>query len=123
MLGAVALTVGLLVRFSWPSAAPALDCPPSDVRFDGGVAFCAPGMAAATGPVGPALTLGVKIDLNRASADELAVLPGIGPSLSQAIVQARRERGGAFRSWEEVDSVPGVGPAKLELLRASAEIR
>ena len=118
-----ALGVGLAVHFSWPSAEPALDCAPGDLRFDGGFAFCAPGAPPGRLPVGPALTLGVKLDLNRATADELAVLPGIGPSLAQAILRARVERGGAFRNWDEVDSVAGVGPAKLDALQASAEIR
>ena len=123
VVAAAALTVGLGVRLSWPSAVPALDCPASDLRFDGGVAFCAPGSPITRGPIGPALTLGVKVDLNRATAEELAVLPGIGPALSRAIVEARSGRGGAFQSWEEVDAVPGVGPTKLDVLQASAEIR
>jgi competence protein ComEA len=123
VLAAGILVAGLAVRLSWPSAVAALDCPPADLRFDGGVAFCAPGSPAAPAPVGPALTLGVKLDLNKVCAEELAVLPGIGPSLSRAIVEARTQRGGAFRSWEEVDEVAGVGPSKLEVLRASAELR
>lgn len=123
VLAAATLGVGLAVRFSWPSPGAALDCPPTDIRFDGGVAYCARGGPGGQGPVGPALTLGVKLDLNRATADDLAVLPGIGPSLARAIVEARAAGGGAFRSWDEVDAVAGVGPAKLEVLQASAEIR
>jgi len=123
VVAAFALVVGLAVRWAWPSTEPALDCAVADVRFDGAMAYCAPGAPGGGAPVGPALTVGVKLDLNRASAEEITVLPGVGPSLAQAIVQERARRGGAFRGWDEVDAIPGVGPAKLAVLQGSAEIR
>lgn len=58
---------------------------------------------------------GETIDLNTASADEIARLPRIGMSLAKRIVQDRATRG-AFRSLEELDRVPGVGPALLDRL-------
>lgn len=57
------------------------------------------------------------VNLNTASASELDRLPGIGPSLAQEII-GYREAHGAFRSVEDLLSVPGIGPAKLEALRA-----
>ena len=41
---------------------------------------------------------------------------------SGALVKERGELG-RFRSWEEVDAVSGVGPAKLDILKRSAELR
>jgi competence ComEA-like helix-hairpin-helix protein len=58
---------------------------------------------------------GETIDLNTASADEIARLPRIGMSLAKRIVQDRTTRG-AFRGLEELDRVPGVGPALLARL-------
>ena len=62
-------------------------------------------------PLGP----GETIDLNAASAEEIARLPRIGMSLAKRIVQDRTTRG-AFRGLDEVDRVPGVGPALLARL-------
>ena len=50
------------------------------------------------------------VDLNRATAEELDALPGIGPGLAQRIVAFREERGG-FRTPEELATVPGIGLA------------
>ena len=58
---------------------------------------------------------GETIDLNTASADEIARLPRIGMSLAKRIVEDRTTRG-AFRGLEELDRVPGVGPALLDRL-------
>ncbi|MCP4226734.1 MAG: ComEA family DNA-binding protein [Actinomycetia bacterium] len=54
----------------------------------------------------------VMVDVNRASISELESLPGIGPSLGQAIVDWR-EANGPFASVDALLSVPGIGPAKL----------
>jgi competence protein ComEA len=67
------------------------------------------------------MTLGSKLDLNDANVDELRLIPSIGPSLAAALVTARAERDG-FRSWDEVDAVVGVGPAKLDILKRFAWI-
>ena len=56
------------------------------------------------------------IDLNTADADVLAAVPGIGPSLASEIV-AYRTAHGPFRSYEELDSVKGVGASKLAKIR------
>lgn len=70
---------------------------------------------------GERLALGLPLDLNRASAEELALLPGIGPALSRGIVQERRRRGG-FRSTAELEAVRGIGPRKLAALAAVVEV-
>jgi competence protein ComEA len=49
---------------------------------------------------------------NTATAPELERLPGIGPSLAQAIVEYRQSHG-PFQRPEDLLQVPGIGPAKL----------
>lgn len=57
-----------------------------------------------------------RVHVNSASADDLATLPGIGPSLAAAIVTYRDENG-PFASLDGLDAVPGIGPAKLDAIR------
>jgi competence protein ComEA len=113
------LVLGGLARWRWPEEAPALDCEPAAVRMVGGVARCGEG-ALPTGA--QAVALGLKLDLNTASEAELAQVSGVGRSLARKLVEAR-EAQGRFRSWDEVDAVSGVGPGKLETLRATLELR
>ena len=54
----------------------------------------------------------VLLDINVATALALEALPGIGPSIAQAIVQSRVNRG-PFLSVDELLDVPGIGDAKL----------
>lgn len=60
-------------------------------------------------------SLAAPIDINRASAEDLQRLPGIGPALSRRIVEARRQ--GPFKSVDDLRRVSGIGPKKLEALR------
>jgi len=48
-----------------------------------------------------------RVDLNAASAEELARLPGIGPSKAQAIVEFRSRE--PFASTEDLRKVKGIG--------------
>ena len=59
--------------------------------------------------------LAKKVDLNRASQDELTRLPGIGTALAQRIV-AFREQKGRFSTVAELLQVKGIGKKKLEKL-------
>lgn len=60
-----------------------------------------------------------RVDVNRASAEELALLPGIGPAIAGRIVSDRSERG-AFASVDELRRVKGIGAATLERVRPFA---
>lgn len=57
-----------------------------------------------------------KVNLNRASADELQVLPGIGPVLAQRMVDWRRAHG-RYRTIDDLQEVKGIGKKRLEQLR------
>lgn len=61
------------------------------------------------------------VDLNMAAADELALLPGIGPATAARIVNDRSERG-PFASVDELRRVKGIGPATLERVRPFATV-
>lgn len=52
-----------------------------------------------------------RIDLNRAGAAELTLIPGIGPRLAAALVEYRN-RSGPFLRLEDIQRVHGLGPAK-----------
>lgn len=67
-------------------------------------------------PMDELLVIGVPVDVNAASALALEAVPGLGPSRARAIVEDR-ERHGRFRSLDELDRVPGIGPATIDALR------
>lgn len=55
------------------------------------------------------------MDADRASAEELARVPGIGPATARRIVADRQNRG-AFGGLAGLDRVSGIGPATLAKL-------
>jgi len=57
-----------------------------------------------------------RVDLNRATAQELESLPGIGAAKAAAIL-AERESSGGFESIEDLEAVRGIGPSLVEKLR------
>jgi len=67
------------------------------------------------------LVLGLPLDLNRASAAELALVPGLSPRLGEAVV-ADRERRGPFASVHDLERVKGIGPARLGRARPHLEV-
>lgn len=62
------------------------------------------------------LTLGLPLDLNRASAEDLDAIPGIGPALAQRIVDYRQAHG-PFKQVEDLMNVSGIGPQNLQKLK------
>ena len=123
VLGLIGL--GALGALNWANSEPALACPPPEIRVrqtaGSSIAVCGDDGSTRAPTAGAILTLGGKLDLNRATADELVAIPGIGPSLARALTKAREKRGG-FHSWTEVYQVKGVGPSKLEMLRATTSL-
>ena len=74
----------------------------------------APGAGAAPTGEGPVVS-GV-VHLNSADVVALDALPGVGPTTAQRIVEWRTQNGG-FRTVDDLEQVPGIGPAKLDALR------
>ncbi len=60
--------------------------------------------------------LDMPINLNTATAEDLALIPGIGEKTAEAIVQARSYLG-AFKEIEDLLEVRGIGHKKLEAFR------
>lgn len=64
---------------------------------------------------------GQAVDLNTATVAELDALPGVGPVTAAAIV-AWRQSNGKFTSVDQLADVEGIGPARLEKLRALVRV-
>ena len=63
-----------------------------------------------------AATLSHLVNINTATLAELDNLPNIGPVLAQAIITFRDENG-PFEMIEEIQKVPGIGPAIFENIK------
>ncbi|HEU5179265.1 MAG TPA: helix-hairpin-helix domain-containing protein [Candidatus Polarisedimenticolia bacterium] len=57
-----------------------------------------------------------RLNINAASADDLATLPGIGPSYAKRIIEYR-EKNGPFKRVEDLLNVQGIGEKTLERIR------
>jgi competence protein ComEA len=69
----------------------------------------------------PANKAGEVVDLNTATAQQLDALPGVGPVTAAAIVKWR-DAHGKFTSVDQLGDVDGIGPARLEKLRALVRV-
>lgn len=61
------------------------------------------------------------VNINTASAEQLMLLPGIGPSKAEAIVEARRRQ--PFAAVDQIVRVRGIGRATLRRLRPYLTVR
>lgn len=61
------------------------------------------------------------VDINTATAAELATINGIGPAKAKAIVD-HREANGKFASVEDLQSVSGIGEKLLERMRPQVSV-
>ena len=72
--------------------------------------------AGGTGGTGSTADPSGLVNLNSATQPELEALPGIGPTLAEAII-AERERRGGFRSVNELRDVRGIGEKRFADLK------
>jgi competence protein ComEA len=68
------------------------------------------------------LALGLPVDLNHASEEDLSLIPGIGEKIAYQIVQLRIQRG-AFRDLSDLAAVPGIKEKKLNGLKGYLIVR
>jgi len=113
----ITLLIGSIPVVFWPRSPPVVG-PPSPLpachwvqEADG--ARCAPRNVRSL-PMAPArkAALGLPVDVNHASLEELETLDGIGPALAARIVAAR-----PFSSVDDVARVRGIGARRLARLR------
>ncbi len=62
------------------------------------------------------LAMGIPLHPDRMSLDDWCTLPGIGEKMATRIEQDRQKYGD-FGSYEALDRVKGIGPAKMKSLR------
>jgi len=56
------------------------------------------------------------ININTADSTQLQLVPGIGPSTAEKILQMRKSYG-AFKSVNDLMAIRGLGPKRLEKMR------
>jgi competence protein ComEA len=66
--------------------------------------------------------LSIPVNINTANAEDLNILPGVGPITAQAII-AFRETHGSFSALEDLLQVKGIGPKKFASLRPHITIQ
>ncbi len=57
-----------------------------------------------------------KVDINKATVNELAKLPGIGKKKAEAIVAYRNEKG-KFNSVDDLKKIDGIGTKTFEKIK------
>jgi competence ComEA-like helix-hairpin-helix protein len=56
------------------------------------------------------------ININSADSSELQLVPGIGPATAEKILQTRKSYG-SFKTVDDLLSIRGIGPKRLEKMR------
>ncbi|MGH7254233.1 MAG: ComEA family DNA-binding protein [Nitrospirales bacterium] len=105
----LAVTAGLVLWIGWPGA---WEDENRDELIGEGFTRATDGEAGD----GTSWPFSIQLDLNRATADELRALPGIGAVLAERVIRYRDSHG-PFRTVEELQHVKGIGRKTLEKLR------
>jgi len=99
---AARVALATMMLLAWAAALPVAATEP------------AKGGGSRSGPAQP-------IDINRASAEELTAIPGVGMTIAQRIVDFR-EKNGPFRRVEDLLKVKGIGEKSLEKIRPHVKV-
>jgi competence protein ComEA len=83
-------------------------------------ASSAPGADAGAPPPASGVTADGKVILNRATVDEMNLLPGVGPKRAQALVDLRTKLGGRFKRMTDLLRLKGIGPKGLRKIQEKA---
>jgi competence ComEA-like helix-hairpin-helix protein len=78
-------------------------------------------LLAAHAAIGKKIPPSAPLDLNAATAAQLAQVPGVGASSAKAIVQFR-QKSGPFERVEDLLAIRGISPRKLEQIRPYVNI-
>jgi competence protein ComEA len=85
-------------------------------------AAVAPAAGAVAAPASESATVSTTpIDVNQASEEELALVPGIGKVMARRIIEFR-EQNGPFARVEDLLKVKGIGEKSLEKLRPHVKV-
>jgi competence protein ComEA len=87
----------------------------------GGAVAAAGGAVAAAGGGGAGAAPSAPVNLNSATAEQLDTLDGVGPATVQKILEYRTQHGG-FASVDDLAQVSGIGPKRLEALKAQVTV-
>ncbi len=110
------LAIGLAVfvaNFFWPSHRPFSLC--SNIKLE-------PPHQQSVMNVRESFVLGVPVNVNRANAEDLALIPGISEQLARRIVESRQSQG-TFKTWDDLRRVKGVGPANIKRFQNYLSLR
>ena len=118
-LAMLAVTVALVLWIGWPTQGP--DFEPEGTAPDSSAQTSTPAHVSVHKPapparVAPATQRPSRLDINRATMEELQQLPGIGEVLARRVIE-RRTAHGPFRTVDELREVTGIGDKRLERLR------
>lgn len=77
--------------------------------------------AGGAGAGGGTPAAGSSVNVNQADATALEALNGVGPAIAAKIVEYRTQNG-PFRTVDDLSLVTGIGPKKLEAMRAQVTL-
>jgi competence protein ComEA len=61
------------------------------------------------------------VNINTASKEELTTIKGIGDKRAQEIIDYRKKNGD-FKSVDELEKVPGIGPGTMKQIRSQVTV-
>lgn len=66
-------------------------------------------------------TAAAAVNINTASKEELTTIKGIGDKRAQEIIDYRKKNGD-FKSVDELEKVPGIGPGTMKQIRSQVTV-